>query len=237
MPAINFEGVDSYFGEYYPHILFYGYNGTGKTTIAAKTGFRTILIDCGDAGVTTLKKSKHKGSIRVVRVKSILHFLDVAAECVRLEKEGKVEVVQVDTLSGLRSMAIREVKGKKNFDMNIKKWGMVNSRMIECIHEIDNFPKDVIYLAQEKHAKKLGEDGPGFIMPSLPDGVREFMSGRVDWVGRIFVEDNKRKLSFILSDDMEAKDREGIFPKVLVLGDPEQSPYPKIRERIVNSFK
>lgn len=235
MPEVIFSTLENYFDDYHPHVLIYGYNGTGKTTLAGKTGMRTVLLDCRDSGLATLRKVDPQ-FLRVVRINSIFHYLDAIAKAT--QNAAKIDLLVVDTLSGLRSIAVREVKPKRSFDMNIKKWGQVSSRLIECIHETRNFPNDVIYLAQETKKGVLGEDGPKFITPSLSDGVREFMSGYVDWVGRTYIEDGKRKLSFILSDTMEAKDRGDTFPKVITLsGGPDKSPYPMIRERIIKSIK
>lgn len=236
---IKFSNFEQYFSDYHPHMMFYGYNGTGKTTLAGKTGMKTVLLDCGDAGVSTLRrgmKPEMLKKLKIIRIRSILHYLDVMPEIVR--RADDIELVVVDTISGLRSIAIREVKGRKQFDMNIKKWGQVTSRVVECIHETRNFPNDVIYLAQEKRSGKLGDEDSKFTGPSISDGMREFLSGCIDWVGHLYLEDGERKLSFILTDEAEAKDRGGIFPKVLNLGNtPDVSPYPRIRERIIKSLR
>lgn len=192
---------------------------------------RTMLLDCGDAGVMTLR-SIDKTKLKIIRIKTTLHYLDVMDQVNRLAE--KIDLLVVDTLTGLQSMAIREVKGKRG-EMSQRKWGQVGSKVIECISETRSFPKDVIYLAQER--RKSRDEGEGtvqLISPSLTPGTREALSSCVDWVGRLYVEDGKRKLSFVLSDTVEAKDRAGLFPKTLVL--PPDGGYMGIRKRIVEAI-
>jgi len=142
----------------------------------------------------------------------------------------------------LTAKAITEVKGKRG-EMNRRKWGQVGSKVIECISETKAFPKDVIYLAQER--RRSSDEGEGditFYSPSLNPGVREFLSGSIDWVGRLYLEGEKRKLSFILSSTQEAKDRADppVFPKVLTLPPMSGTIYPAyaaIRKRIVEAIQ
>jgi len=102
------------------------------------------------------------------------------------------------------------------------------------------FPNDVIYLAQER--RKTRDEGQGdvtFITPSLTPGIREYLSSCVDWVGRIYVEDNKRKITFVYQESLEAKDRASLFPKVLNLPpivNGINPAYGAIRKRIVESI-
>jgi phage nucleotide-binding protein len=231
MANVEFNSFDEYFNNFCPHLMFYGFNGTGKTSLAGKTGMRTILLDCGDAGVITLRDRPK--NLRIIRIRTILHYLDAVEKANRMAAADKLDLLVVDTLTGLQGKAIREVKGKRNFEMNQRKWGQVSSRVIECVSETRNFPKDVIYLAQEKRKGRAGDDATTDISPSIQPATREFLSGCVDWVGRIYLEDEQRKLSFILTDSIEAKDRAGIFPKAIVLGKPENI-YPQVRKRIVS---
>lgn len=227
---VQLDSLGQYFDDYHPHTMIYGWNGTGKTTLAGRTGLRTLLLDCRDAGVITLKRNPPK-NLKIIRIKNILHYLDSIDKAIRLADQ--LDLLVVDTTTGLQGMAIKEVKGKRSFDMNQRKWGQASSRVIECIAETRNFPKDVIYLAQEKHKGKPGEDSDVEIGPSLQPATREFLSGCVDWIGRLYIEDEKRKLSFILTDNVEAKDRGDLFPKIITLGQPELA-YSQIRKRIVS---
>lgn len=231
---LEFVSFDSYFADLHPHVLFYGFNGTGKTTLAGKTGMRTVLLDCGDSGVVTLRGVGK--NLKIIRILSWEHYLDVVEKLNRMA--DNLDLLVTDTLTGLASMCIKKVKGRRG-SMNIKKWSIVSSQVIECISETRNFPKDVIYLAQERKKGKLGdEEAPTLTSPSLSPSIREYLSGCVDWVGRLYIEDQKRKLSFLLTDTVEAKDRGGIFPKVITLaGGPDKSPYPQIRQRILDSVK
>lgn len=232
MPNVQVESVDSAFENFHPHSMIYGFNGTGKTSLAALSGLRTLHLALPDAGLATLRHANSK-KVRIIRIKSILHFLDALEKAQKLMSQ--IDLLVVDTVTGLQSMAIREVKGRRNFEMNQRKWGAVSSRVIECISETSAFPKDVIYLAQEKRKRTQDDDGNDIdeITSSLQPATREFLSGRVDWVGRIYIDsDDKRKLSFILSDSMEAKDRGNVFPKIITLG--SKPPYPQMRERIMH---
>jgi phage nucleotide-binding protein len=237
MPDIHFSSFDEYFKNFSLHSLYYSFNGVGKTTFAGRTGLRTVLLDCGDSGVVTLKGVN---KLRIIKIRSTSHYLD-AMEAVN-RKADQFDLLVADSLTGLTAMAIKEVKGKRG-EMNRRKWGMVGSKVIECVSETKNFTKDVIYLAQER--RRSSDEGEGditFYSPSLNPGVREFISGSVDWIGRMYLEGEKRKLSFILSSTQEAKDRADppVFPKVLSLPPMSGEIYPAyaaIRKRIVEAIQ
>jgi phage nucleotide-binding protein len=234
MPSIKFSPFSEYFQDFCPHICLYSYNGCGKTSFAGRTGLRTVLFDCSDAGVVTLRGAE---KLRIKKIRSINECLDALDEVNR--RADDIELLVIDTLTGLQSIAIKEVKGKRG-DMSQRKFGQANSKVIECISEARNFPRDIIYLAQER--RKTRDEGEGDITsyaPSITPGTREFLSGSVDWVGRMFIEGGKRKLSFILTDATEAKDRANLFPKILNLPDIQDQlnpAYLAIRKRIVEAI-
>lgn len=235
--AIKFSGFDEYFHDFHPHTLYYGYNGSGKTTFAGKTGLRTVLIDCGDAGVMTLRKfaqdPKHSKLVKIIRARGTSHYMEVMEEINR--RADAIQLLVVDTLSGLEKTAVKEVKGRGG-EMSQRKWGQAAGKVIECISETKMFPNDIIYLAQEKRRMRTDDNGDDKISinPSLMPSVREYLSSSVDWVGRIYVEAAHRKLSFILTEEVEAKDRSDLFPKVLRL--PAEGGYMGIRRRIVEAI-
>lgn len=226
--AIKFEGPDEHLMNYPIHIGIYSYNGIGKTTLAGKTGLKTIYLDCTDAGTISLKGVKN---LQIVKIHSIKNYLETVQE-INLKYANKAELLVPDTLTGLQSLALREVKGRGQFDMNRRKWGQVASRMIECLFETSQFSGDIIYLMQEKN-RTTGEGDNAIleIQPSLITSVREFFSSRVDWLGRLYIEDGKRKLDFRMTEEIEAKDRGGLFPKVIV-----NPNYEGIRNRIHNTL-
>jgi hypothetical protein len=216
------------------HWACYSYNGIGKTTLAGTSGLRTIVLDCGDSGAVTLRKVESK-LLKIVRIRSILHYLDTIEVCIRMAKEDKLDLLVPDTMTGLQSLAIREVKGVKKFDMNQRKWGLVSSKIIECIAETRNFPKDVLYLVQER--KKSQEEGNDSIMPALTPSIRGALSSNVDWVGRLEIDsDGNRTLNFKIEEGLEVKDRAGIFPKLLKLRPAPAPNYMAIRNRIVKTL-
>lgn len=229
---IEFENPAEYSRNTPVHIAIYGYNGIGKTTFAGTTGLRTCLLDCTDAGAVTLRKVEK--DLKIVRIKSIAHYLEVVSNLIK--NSGDWDLVVPDTITGLQSLAIREVKGK-NADMNQRKWGLVSSKVIECLMETRNFPKDVIYLIQER--RKTSEDEADNIMPGLTPSCRGALSSLVDFVGRMDITEVeegdktviKRTIDFRLTPTMEAKDRASIFPKLLV-----NAGYMAIRKRIVGEL-
>lgn len=222
------------------HLAIYAKNGIGKTTFAGdteRTGLRTILLDCSDSGAITLRKVKK--DLRIIRIKSIIHYLDVIEEVIR--KTDQYDLLAVDTVTGLQSLALREVKGKRNFEMNQRKWGLVGSRVIECIAETRNFPKDVIYLVQEKKSGGAEDEADEVGMAMTPS-IKNYLSSCVDWVGRLTLEEieaselgkepiQMRYLDFRITEFMEAKDRASIFPKRI-----KNPTYRAIRKRIVSQL-
>jgi AAA domain-containing protein len=232
--TINFEDPLEYSRNSPIHSAIYGYNGIGKTTFAGKTPLRTCLLDCGDSGAVTLRKEDPK-RLRIVRIKTISHYLDVIGELI--SKPDDIDLLVPDTITGLQSLAIREVKGKKG-DMNQRKWGLVSSKVIECLSETRNFPKDVIYLIQER--RKTSEDEADNIMPGLTPSCRGALSSLVDFVGYLSITEGedkdgntviKRTIDFRITPTLEAKDRASIFPKLLV-----NASYLSIRKRIVEEL-
>ena len=225
MITIDFEDPLEYSKKSPIHMAIYGYNGVGKTTFAGSTSMRTVFLDCGDSGAVTLRGAGK--NIKIVRIKSIKHYLEVVEELNR--KPGEIELLVPDTITGLQSMAIKEVKGRLN-DMNQRKWGLVGSKVIECLTETRNFPRDVIYLIQER--KKTADDEPDTIMPGLTPSMRGALSSLVDWVGHMDIDDEgRRTIDFRITKDMEVKDRANIFPKLLV-----NASYTAIRKRIVEKI-
>jgi hypothetical protein len=235
--SLKFEDPETYSKDNPIHLAIYAKNGVGKTTFAGdpeRTGLRTVLLDCSDAGAVTLRNVKK--DLRIIRIRSILHYLDAIVDIIN--KSSDYDLLVADTLSGLQALSIREVKGKRNFDMNQKKWGLVGSRVIECIAETRNFPNDVIYLVQEKKSGGA-EDEADEISPAVTPSIKGYLSSCVDWVGRLTLEQieennktvNARFLDFRLTENMEAKDRASIFQKRI-----KNPTYRAIRKKIVETL-
>lgn len=222
------------------HTAVYAKNGTGKTTFAggpSKENMKVVVIDCTDSGAITLRNHP-KENLKIIKIKSILHYLDIIEDVIR--RSDEIDLLVVDTLTGLQSLAVQEVKGKKSFQMNKNKWAVSGSKVIECIAETRNFPKDVLYLLQEKKSGGM-EDEAEEIGMALSPSPKGYLSSCVDWVGRLTVEeavDNKgnsvmaRFLDFRITEFMEAKDRAGLFPKRI-----KNPSYTAIRKRIVKELQ
>lgn len=239
--VLDFSDPQQY-SEHEPiHVAVYAKNGVGKTTFAggpSKEGMRTVILDCSDSGAVTLRNHP-KEFIKIIKIKSILHYLDVIDDVIR--RADEIDLLVPDTLTGLQSLALKEVKGKRNFVMNQNKWGLVGARIIECIAETRNFPKDVLYLLQEKKSGGA-EDEPDEISMALTPSTKGYLSSCVDWVGRLTIEEveskkdagtfeNARFLDFRITEYMEAKDRAGLFPKRL-----KNPTYMAVRKRIIDQL-
>jgi AAA domain-containing protein len=220
--VLEFSSPSDYSKENPIHMAIYARNGIGKTTLAgnaAKNGMRVTLLDCSDSGAVTLRNHP-KEFLKIIRVRNILHYLDVIEQVIR--EADKTDLLVPDTLTGLQSLALREVKGKRKFDMNQRLWGLVGSRVIECIAETRNFPKDVLYLVQEKISTGK-DDGPDEVSLAMTPSIKGYLSSAVDWVGRMTIEavdnaktggvDMIRFLDFRITEFVEAKDRATLFPK------------------------
>jgi hypothetical protein len=235
MPDPKIEDPGSYSSELPIHLAIYAHNGMGKTSLAGNTGLRTLLLD---SGAITLRHVS-RDLLKIVRIKSILHYLDVIEWAIRHADD--FDLLVPDTTTGLQAIAIREVKGKRTFEMNQRKWGTVSSKVMECLNETRNFPKDVIYLVQER--SKEDESGVEEINPGLTPSVRGYLSSVVDWVGRISLnEEGRRTLDFRITDKLEVKDRAGLFPKLIVLPEHKDNSkvnpsYAKIRQRIFTELQ
>lgn len=238
--VLEFSSPAEYSKDQPIHMAIYARNGIGKTTLAgnaAKNGMRVTLLDCSDSGAVTLRN--HPTShLKIIRIRNILHYLDVMEQVIR--DADKTDLLVPDTLTGLQSLALREVKGKRKFDMNQRLWGLVGSRVIECVAETRNFPKDVLYLVQEKSSTGKDE-GPDEISLAMTPSTKGYLSSAVDWVGRLTIEavDNEktggvdmvRYLDFRITETVEAKDRATVFPKRI-----KNPNYFAIRKRIVEQL-
>lgn len=238
--VLEFSSPADYSKDQPIHMAVYARNGIGKTTFAgnaAKNGMRVTLLDCSDSGAVTLRKHP-QSHLKIIRVRNILHYLDVIEQVIRTANE--TDLLVADTITGLQSLALREVKSKRKFEMNQRLWGLVGSRVIECIAETRNFPKDVLYLVQEK-ASTGKDDGPDEISLAMTPSTKGYLSSAVDWVGRMTIEsvDNEktgevdmvRYLDFRITETVEAKDRATIFPKKI-----KNPNYFAIRKRIVEQL-
>jgi hypothetical protein len=237
--SLVFEDPEAYSKDNPVHMAVYAKNGIGKTTFAGdpeRTGLNTVLIDCSDAGAVTLRKVK--SNLKIVRIRSIREYLDTINGIIG--RANEFDLLVADTITGLQSLALREVKGKGNFEMNQRKWGLVASRVIECIAETRNFPKDVIYLVQEKKSGGA-EDEADEIKAAITPSIDTYLSSCVDWVGRLTLEAvdggkgemvNARFLDFRITENMEAKDRASLFPKRL-----KNPTYRMIRKRIIDELQ
>lgn len=239
MAEIILEDPASYSAQNPIHLAIYAHNGVGKTSLAGNTGLRTLLLDCGDSGAITLRHVSRQ-KLKIIRIKSVMHYLDAVEWAIRHADD--FDLLVPDTVTGLQSKSIREVKGKRNFEMNIRKWGQVSSRVVECLAETRNFPKDVIYLVQER-SKGDEEDGTLEINPGLTPSVRGYLSSVVDWVGRMSInEEGRRIIDFRITDKLEVKDRAGLFPKLITLPDVKSNngpnpSYSGLRKRIAKELQ
>lgn len=183
----------------FPRILVYSRNKKGKTTFSISGGVDKTLVLDPERGTDEMKK----------RNPHVWHIekwedLDDALNFLRFG-DHDYQWVSVDGLTKMSNMALKYVMRLQEERSLDRIPGMVQQRdygrggelMKDMITKCHNLPMGVIFTAQERMEEATDseedEDADGnsySFVPDLPRGVRSFVNGIVDVIGRLYVVKN-----------------------------------------------
>ena len=172
-------------------VLFYGPNGTGKTTIAGSFP-DPIIFDINERGTRVL--STPDGRIK----KRAVDEFEMLVQGFWYLKSGKhpFKTVILDNITTLQEVAMRYIMNKeadfdlsKDLDMPTKRdWGGLSQVLKRWLIDFRNLPMNVVFIAQERRDKDEDiESDEASVFPQVTPSVRGILGAAVDVIGRTYV--------------------------------------------------
>ena len=185
--AITYESED------YIKALFYGPNGTGKTTVAG-TFPAPIIFDINERGTRVL--ATEEGRIK----KRAVDEFEMLVQGFWYLKSGKhpFKTVVLDNITTLQEVAMRYIMNKeadfdlsKDMDMPTKRdWGGLSQILKRWLIDFRNLPMNVVFIAQEKRDRDEDlESDDASVYPQVTPSVRGILGAAVDVIGRTYVSE------------------------------------------------
>jgi hypothetical protein len=185
--AITYESED------YIKALFYGPNGTGKTTVAG-TFPAPIIFDINERGTRVL--ATEEGRIK----KRAVDEFEMLVQGFWYLKSGKhpFKTVVLDNITTLQEVAMRYIMNKeadfdlsKDMDMPTKRdWGGLSQILKRWLIDFRNLPMNVVFIAQERRDKDEDlESDEASVYPQVIPSVRGILGAAVDVIGRTYVSE------------------------------------------------
>jgi phage nucleotide-binding protein len=184
--------------ESYLKMCVFGRNKSGKTTFAASSEKKTLIIDCNEKGWVSVRKRKNVSVYKLTKWEQkdlVYWFL----------KGGKhdYELVVIDTLTMLSNICMKwilhdEVDRDSTADPAMPtqpQWGKLAQLMKDTIIDFRNLPMDVIFCAQEKRVTGEDEDGGVTVevRPEVSPATLGTLLSAVSVIGRIYTREVEGK--------------------------------------------
>jgi phage nucleotide-binding protein len=189
------SGIQAITYESEEHIkaLFYGPNGTGKTTVAG-TFPNPIIFDVNERGTRVL--ATEDGRVK----KRAVDAFEMLVQGYWFLKAGKhpYKTVVIDNITTLQEVAMRYIMNKeadfdlsKDMDMPTKRdWGGLSQILKRWLIDFRNLPMNVVFIAQEKRDKDEDlESDDASVYPMVTPSVRGIIGAAVDVIGRTYVSE------------------------------------------------
>lgn len=146
--------------------LFYGRNGTGKTTLLSTFPKPILLIDVSDRGTASAKSPEWKsGDIMVYTCETFEDVQEAIEYC--YDNSDYFKTVGMDTATQAQGFCVNGVKAGKS--MTQQKWGEVSTLMTEMISSFLGLGDEgviPVFLAQDRKDDGAG-DGEDQLMPEV----------------------------------------------------------------------
>lgn len=191
------EGLIQPVGEVddYLAMVVYGRGGMGKTTFAASSGLKTIIIDFGEKGTLSVKRQPNVFVYRVTywnQLDWIYWYLK--------NGDHDFKVAVLDTVSSMAKIGMKWVLGDDaSRDANRdplmpdkRSWGKLGQVLSTSFDNWRNLPMHVIFTAHERSTTTEDDDTGGTLIethPALSPAPREALISIVHVVGRIYTRD------------------------------------------------
>lgn len=183
----------------YLKLLIYGRGKTGKTTFAASSGLKTLIIDFNEQGTISVKRTPN---IFVYRVQ-YWQDLDWIYWYLKAGKHD-YKVVVLDTVTSMASICMKFALGdeasrdasRDPLVPDKRSWGKVGQLMQLRIIDFRNLPLHTVFTAHERITESEDEDTETTItevVPSLSPAPRESLIGAVHVIGRLYTRDVEAK--------------------------------------------
>lgn len=171
--------------------LFYGPNGTGKTTVAGTFPKPLLVLDVNERGTRVLAKQEGCSKRNV-------DVFEMFAQAYWYLKSGKhpYKTVVIDNVTTLQEVAMRYVMNKeatfdlsKDMDMPTKRdWGGLSQLLKRWLIDFRNLDMNVVFIAQEKRDKEEDlESDEASVYPQVTPSVKSILGAAVDVIGRTYV--------------------------------------------------
>lgn len=188
-------------------MVIYGPPGSGKTTLFGTFPKPALLIDIGERGTDSIRKTK---GVKVIRIKT-WEDLDKIYWYLRKEKHG-FKSVGIDTISGSQELSMLKVYAKNGLEPEIGKvggwgtmrkgdWGDVSADLKSLIYNFCHLDiENVAFLAHERKPKTSDDDedvadDAGIVpqvVPALMPSVVQTLNASVNIIGHTFIREHHR---------------------------------------------
>jgi len=174
--------------------LFYGPNGTGKTTVSGTFPGPVLVLDVNERGTRVLASTDGHCKKRLVDT------FEMFVQAYWFLKSGKhqFKTVVIDNLTTLQEVCMRYVMNKeadfdlsKDMDLPTKRdWGGMSQLMKRWAIDFRNLPMNVVFIAQEKKDNDDDlESDEASVYPQISPSVRGILGAAVDVIGRTYVSE------------------------------------------------
>lgn len=172
--------------------IFYGPNGTGKTTLSGTFPGPVLILDVNERGTRVLASEDGK-----CKKRSVDEF-EMFAQAFWFLKAGKhpFKTVVIDNVTTLQEVAMKYIMNKdteydlnKDMDMPTKRdWGGLSQILKRWLIDFRNLPMNVVFILQEKRDKDDDlESDEASVYPQVSPSVRAILGAAVDVIGRTYV--------------------------------------------------
>jgi phage nucleotide-binding protein len=221
--AITFESEEN------TTALFYGPNGTGKTTVSGTFPGHVLVLDVNEKGTKVL--ASDKGG----KDKRWIDTFEMFVQAYWYLRSGKhpYRTVVIDNITTLQEVAMKYIMNKeaefdlsKDKDMPTKRdWGGLSQVLKTWLINFRNLPMNVVFIAQEKRDKDEDlESDEASVYPQVTPSVKAILCASVDVIGRTFVSESTVEGKIVTKFCMRLAPGPKYIAKIRV---PEGAEFPK----------
>lgn len=171
----------------YLKALFYGEQGTGKTTTAATAPGPVLFLDCNERGTLSIRGSGHKVILiqEWDELEAVYWYLAT--------RKHPFKTVVIDTVTQALDLGMAKVLSLDGHEgLPIRKhWGQLTQMAKTWLINFRNLPMHVIFLAQLKRVDEdeMAEEESYTKVPMMSPAIRACLGGAVDVIGYTYIKE------------------------------------------------